>query len=58
MTNKPTQSYRELRVSRLAFEEEEHAAVRDTYDHICRMLTKMIAHPETWCVSAGKTSHS
>jgi four helix bundle protein len=27
---------------------KQHAALRDEYDHICRMLSKMMANPEVW----------
>jgi four helix bundle protein len=27
----------------------DHIQLRDNYDHICRMLTKMMATPESWC---------
>ena len=30
---------------------EIHAALRDTYDHICRMLTKMMQRPKVWTQS-------
>ena len=26
-----------------------HSALRDNYDYICRMLTKMMMSPESWC---------
>jgi four helix bundle protein len=28
---------------------KEHHELRDNYDHICRMLTKMMADPDSWC---------
>lgn len=28
---------------------DDHAELRDHYDHICRMLTNMITNPEPWC---------
>lgn len=28
---------------------EEHARLRDHYDHICRQLTKMMDDAESWC---------
>lgn len=30
----------------------DHTELRDDYDHICRMLTKMMANPESWCIRA------
>ena len=27
----------------------DHTELRDHYDHICRMLTNMIANPQLWC---------
>lgn len=27
---------------------EQHAKLRDEYDHICRMISKMMANPEAW----------
>jgi four helix bundle protein len=32
--------------------ETEHVQLRDSYDHICRMLAKMMANPESWCAQA------
>ncbi len=29
----------------------EHNELRDHYDHICRMLAKMMDNPESWCKS-------
>ncbi len=29
--------------------EEDHAELRDDYDHIGRMLSKMMDNPEVWC---------
>lgn len=28
---------------------DEYTKLQDNYDHICRMLTKMMANPENWC---------
>ena len=28
---------------------EDHAELRDDYDHICSMLSKMMDNPEVWC---------
>ncbi len=28
---------------------QDHSELRDNYDHICRMLTKMMDKPEQWC---------
>lgn len=33
-----------------------HADLHDNYDHICRMLTKMMADPEGWCKRATSKS--
>jgi four helix bundle protein len=30
-------------------EEADHRQLRDNYDHICRMLCKMMTTPERWC---------
>lgn len=30
--------------------EKDHMDLADSYDHICRMLTKMMANPTSWCV--------
>ena len=30
----------------------DHTELRDSYDHICRMLTKMMRNPESWCMRA------
>ncbi len=30
-------------------EKNDHSELRDNYDHICRMLTKMMNNPEPWC---------
>ena len=27
----------------------DHIQLRDNYDHICRMLNKMMTTPESWC---------
>ena len=27
----------------------DHIQLRDNYDHICRMLNKMLTTPESWC---------
>lgn len=32
--------------------EADHKELRDNYDHICRMLTKMMGNPESWCKHA------
>lgn len=32
-------------------DDSDHRHLRDTYDHICRMLTKMMASPKSWCKS-------
>ncbi len=29
--------------------DDEYTKLHDNYDHICRMLTKMMASPENWC---------
>lgn len=33
----------------------DHAQLKDNYDHICRMFSKMMAEPNKWCHSWGKT---
>jgi four helix bundle protein len=30
-------------------DKKEHEQLRNNYDHICRMLTKMMANPDIWC---------
>ena len=49
----PIKSYRDLRVYQLDFAlycgylaEEDHAELRDDYDHIGGMLSKMMDNPE------------
>ena len=32
----------------------DHKDLRDKYDHICRMLTKMMNDPEPWCKNYRK----
>ena len=29
---------------------KDHIKLHDNYDHICRMLTKIMANPKSWCV--------
>ena len=36
-------------------EQSDHTELRDDYDHICRMLTTMMAAPESWCRSFRKS---
>ncbi len=43
--------YKELRVYQLAFESDQHATLRDHYDHICRQLTNMMNDAGSWCGS-------
>jgi len=31
--------------------ETDHSEMRDNYDHICRMLSRMMATPDKWCKS-------
>ena len=31
--------------------EKDHSELKDSYDYICRMLTKMMNNPEQWCLS-------
>lgn len=38
--------------------ETEHGQLRDHYDYICRMLTKMMAAPESWCKSVARDATS
>lgn len=33
---------------------DEHAKLRDHYDHICRQITRMIQDAETWCAADSK----
>jgi four helix bundle protein len=33
-------------------EKADHKELRDRYDYICRMLTNMMANPESWCKRA------
>lgn len=28
---------------------DDHTELKDNYDHICRMLTNMMAQPDKWC---------
>ena len=32
-------------------EEKDHSDLKDNYDYICRMLTKMMNNPEQWCLA-------
>ena len=57
----PIKSYRDLRVYQLDFAlycgylaEEDHAELRDDYDHIGGMLSKMMDNPEVWCKHYAK----
>jgi four helix bundle protein len=34
--------------------EVDHQPLRDNYDHICRMLTRMMASPESWQATLPK----
>ena len=34
--------------------EFDHQPLRDNYDHICRMLTRMMASPESWQATLPK----
>jgi four helix bundle protein len=31
-------------------EKTDYTELRDNYDHICRMLTKMMANADSWCI--------
>jgi four helix bundle protein len=35
-------------------EEREYQPLHNNYDHICRMLTKMVNSPDQWCLKARK----
>lgn len=38
--------------------EPDHTRLHDNYDHICRMLTKMMATPESWCKPVDQKSRT
>jgi four helix bundle protein len=33
-------------------DETDYAKLRDRYDHICRMLSRMMAKPNKWAIQA------
>lgn len=35
-------------------EEQEYQPLQDNYDHICRMLTKMMSNPDQWYIKVQK----
>ena len=50
-----TQVWLDLALACGYLEGETHAELSDRYDHLCAQLVRMMAAPEQWCMTSGRT---